>query len=180
MTSRAAVSRMLQVGSAQLTRKQTPPRCVRKQTVIGYADVEVIGWRTRRSLDEGDRLPHIAWMDGARWRMALLDLTPGDAPDERPVADAPDHHAIGDQLLVRDADCVSRHRQAARQLPRRGKPFSRLQAAIQNRFEQLPVNLRRQVAAPPEPDVDVHGITMIGPVQEVNIGSLIRPNPCLQ
>ena len=75
---------------------------------------------------------------------------------ERSGADATDNDAFCDEELVSDCHGVSRHAQPARELTRRRELLTRTEATIQDRFQELSIDLHRQIPAPPQLNVNVH------------------------
>jgi hypothetical protein len=67
-----------------------------------------------------------------------------------------DNHAFRGQALVRHCYCVSRDRQALRQLAPGREPLPRPKPTIDDRIEKLTVDSRGEIAPSSQVDVDVH------------------------
>jgi hypothetical protein len=142
MAARGSVSREPRGRPAKLLRQEATPCRKRKQGGIRHADAEIVDRWLRRAVGERrDGAPHVASMDDARWRALPLDAVERFSGDERSCADAADQRTLGHQALVRDAYRIPRDAQATRENPRGRQPLARTKAAIQDRLEQLPVNL---------------------------------------
>jgi len=171
VAARLVCARRKDRGRTKLARDASPPRRHRKEPRIGSADAKVVGDRRRRGdeirLGRGPQRPR-AQVSRRRAPIALGAALIGG--DEGPVANATDEEALGGHPLVRDRDGVARHAELAGQFSRGRQAIAAAQTSVDDGIDELTVDADRQVAAPFQAHMEVHGSNLIGPVENVNIG----------